>query len=372
VTDDRYDQTRLRAVQGAGRGLRWSLRSHPLAWWVTSIVVVVTAPAVALGAVRIQAADSDQRAVQLATVAAAVTGLTEAVEDEQDDFAKYIGQGRPPTPDALLLAQGQVSVTNLAANKVISLAKGIGAGYPAQVRSATAAVLTRLHGLAHLRKDATNTKAPALDIIEDYADLASPLLTLDDRLASGLADPTLSADFGALGALARAEDEEAQERAILDDALAANQYQPGDWAALSGANAQEQADLTYFDSEATVAQQQLFQRTVEGQQVNDAQGMLQEALNGGQNGFLPTAPPDHLFIDVSEDWSAEMATQLNRTRDVETGLLEQIQARSAALHAGAVRAVVDTLLEMAAIVLAVVAFAVAATRRRSRSGLAVG
>jgi hypothetical protein len=192
---------------------------------------------------------------------------------------------------------------------------------------------------------------------------ASELLTLDDRLSSGIADPLMSADLGALSALARAEDEGAQARAILNSVLAAGQYQPGDWAALSSANAQEQADLTYFDSVATIAQQQAYQLKVSGQQVNDAQGMLQEALNDGQNGFLPSAPADPLFGTVLEDWYQDMSDQLDLTRTVEAGLLGQAEARGTALHSGAMRALWDSLLEMAAAALAVVAFAVAVTRR---------
>jgi signal transduction histidine kinase len=349
-----------------------------VSWRLVALIAVPTITAISFGAVRIDEANNNavafQRVETLANLATAVTGLTEAVEDEQDDFAKYIGQGRPPTPDALLLAQGQVSVTNLAANKVISLAKGIGAGYPAQVQSATSAVLSRLDGLAQLRKDATGTKEPVLDIIEDYTNTTSQLLSLDNQLASGTADPTLSADVGALGALARAEDEEAQERSILDAALAAQQYQVGDLTELSSANAQAIADVADFDSEATVAQQQLLQSTVEGQQVNDAQGMLQDALDSGQNGVLPTAPPDHLFINVSEDWSSEMATQLNLTRDVETGLLEQIAARSTVLHSQATRTVLDTGIEVLAVLIVVLIITLIVARsmvrplRRLRTG----
>lgn len=375
MTDDQDDQIHIRVVlRRAGRGLRWSLRSHPLTWWTTSLVAAVTAAAIALGSIHIQAAAgssalSNQRADQPDSLIRAVAMLTLSLEDEQDAFATYIGAGRPIGPDGLLLAQGQVAVSNLDVNQVVSLASESGPALAPQQRAALAAILSRLQSLGVLRRDATTTLEPALDIIDEYAVTTSQLLNLDDQLASGTTDPALSADLGAFSALARAEDQGAQERAILDAAFAANQYQTGDWAALSSANAQELADLTLFDNVATTAQQQQLQTTVAGQQVNDAEGMLQDALDSGQNGILPAQPPDHLFVDVQTSWHQEMTFQLDQMRVVEISLLGQVGARTAALHSSAARAIVETLLEMAAVILTAVAFAVTLTRRRSRSAV---
>jgi hypothetical protein len=374
VTDDRDDQVHIRVVlERAGRGLRWSLRSHPLTWWVTSLVAGVTAAAIALGSIHIQAAASsalsNQRADQLDSLISAVATLTFSLEDEQDAMAIYIGEGRPIGPDGLLLAQGQLSVSNLDVIQVTSLARQVGPALAPRQRAALGATLSRLQDLSALRRDAIDSEVPALAIIDDYALVASQLLALDDQLAASTADPTLSADFAAFSALAGAEDQGAQQRAILDASLAANQYQVGDLAALSAVNAQEAADLTLFDNEATTAQQQTYQLTVAGQQVNDAEGMLQEALDSGQNGILPAQPPDHLFVNVQQSWHQEMTFQLDQMRVVETSLLGQAEARSAVLHSGAARAIAETLLEMAAAVLTVVAFAVTLTRRRSRSAV---
>jgi hypothetical protein len=368
VTDDRDDQVPVRAALGrALRGLRWSLRSHPLNWRVTSLVAAVTAAAIALGGLHIQAAAgssalSGQRADQPDSLISAVAMLTFSLEDEQDALAVYIGAGRPVGPDGLLLTQGQMSVSNLDANQVMSLARQSGPALAPPQQAALADILSRLQELGALRRDATSTQEPALDIIEDYADTTSSLLNLDDQLASGTTDPTLTADFGAFSALARAEDEGAQERAILDAALAANQYQVGDLAALSSAYAQETADLALFDNEATAAQQREFMTTVAGQQVSDAQEILQNVLDSGPDGILPGQPPDHLFPDVQTSWHQEMTFQLDQTRIVEASLLGQ----AAALHSSATRAIAETLLEMAAAILTVVAFAVTVTRRRSR------
>lgn len=337
-------------------------------------MAAVTAAAIALGSIHIQAAAgssalSNQRADQPDSLIRAVAMLTLSLEDEQDAFATYIGAGRPIGPDGLLLAQGQVAVSNLDVNQVVSLASESGPALAPQQRAALAAILSRLQSLGVLRRDATTTLEPALDIIDEYAVTTSQLLNLDDQLASGTTDPALSADLGAFSALARAEDQGAQERAILDAAFAANQYQTGDWAALSSANAQELADLTLFDNVATTAQQQQLQTTVAGQQVNDAEGMLQDALDSGQNGILPAQPPDHLFVDVQTSWHQEMTFQLDQMRVVEISLLGQVGARTAALHSSAARAIVETLLEMAAVILTAVAFAVTLTRRRSRSAV---
>jgi signal transduction histidine kinase len=349
-----------------------------VSWRLVALIAVPTITAISFGAVRIDEANNNaaafQRVQTLASLATGVFNLTNAIEDEQDDYAVYIGSGRPASQDALLLVQGQVSVTNLKANQVISLAGSVGAGYPAQVQSATAQVLSRLQNLASLRRVASSTKEPALTVIEDYTSVTSQLLALDDQLASGTADPTLSADVGALSALARAEDEDAQVRAILDAALSSNAYQINDVAALASANAQASADEADFNSEATVAQQQELQSTVQGNFVQDARGMLQEALDNGQTGTLPTAPPDRLFATPSLDWHEDMTNSLDDIRAVETSLLNQIVARSTVLHSQATRTVLDTGIEVLVVLIVVLIITLIVARsmvrplRRLRTG----
>ena len=370
MTDDRNRRIPA-ALRWAGRGIRLSLRSHPLTSSLALLVACVTAGAMAWGSVRIQGSDSgavsDQHVDSLVRLASAATNLAESMEDEADDFAVYIAQGRPDTLGALLISQGQAQITNQDANDVSAAARGIGAGYPAQVRAALVVVRSRLQDLTAFSQDAESTQTPALEIIQDYTGAISDILALDEQAASGTGDPTLGSDVRALSALAQAEDEAAQQRAILDAALTANQFQDGDQPALSGAFELEQADLSNFDSEATIAQQHDYQNRVSGPDVDNAGQMLQQALVGGPNAPLNvTNPPGSPFASALSSWHNDMTYTLGQMRAVEHDLLAATAARGQALHAQATDTALDTWLEMLGVVLAVVAFAVVVTRR-SRS-----
>ncbi len=82
------------------------------------------------------------RVEQLAVLGQQVTGLAQAMEDERDMTAAYIAAGRPDSRLAAL--RRQYAVTDARAAAVGSLARGVGAAYPAQTQSAATAVLARI------------------------------------------------------------------------------------------------------------------------------------------------------------------------------------------------------------------------------------
>jgi outer membrane murein-binding lipoprotein Lpp len=364
MTDDRDHHVRA-ALQRVGGGIRFSLRNHPLAGWMASLVVGVTVAAVVLGTIRLEGAQSsavsDQQAKQLASLASRVARLTDSLEDEQTDLAIYVASGRPTTKYALLFAQGVETVTTNLATQVVSLARQTGPGLAPQVRAA-------LDEIAALRADAIDTQTPALNVIEDYSQTISSLLAFDAQIASGSGDPVYIRDVSAFGALQRAEDAGAQERAILGAALASGQWQPGQWAALSAAQQQQQAALSEFDTEATVRQQQAYQNAVSGPEADNAVQMLQEALASGPDGGpAVTTPASSGFTEVAGvqgAWNQDMTFTVDQMRSAGQNLLSQIQARSQALHVQATRTILETWLEMAVVVIAVIGLAVGVTRRR--------
>jgi hypothetical protein len=309
---------------------------------------------------------SVQHARQLVSLAEAATTLGQALEDEQDDAAQYIGAGRPATQDGLLLVQGQVTVTDLKANVLINLAARSSPELAPQQRASLAAVLTRLRQLQPLRRDAAASQVPALNVIDAYAADVSGLFTSSVKVLSGSSDPVFARDARAFNAVQQAEQAAARERSVLDAVLSANQYQPGTFTALVTANTEEEADLTDFNREATSAQQRDFRARVSGQAVNDSDLILLEALNGGQSGAMPTPPPDHLFPTTAADWHNDMSIQVDDIRQVESDLLGQIEARARVLQGQATQAALQTWLEQAAVVAALLAFAVAMAWWHSR------
>jgi hypothetical protein len=377
MTDNRGHQIPA-ALRGAGRGIRTSLRSHPLTAWLAVLVASVTALAVVLGTIRIQGADSGaasgQQSQQLARLASAVTLVAQSMEDEQSAMATYIGQGRPVGQIALLFVQGQESVTNLTISQLASLARRSDSDLtPRQHLALNVALGPLRERLSLLRRDAVSSRAPALSIIEDYWATISDLLVFDAQIASGLNDPVFIRDVYTWSALQRAEDAGALQRAIVGAALAAGQWQDGEEQALSAAHAQEQAELADFNSQATVAQQQLYNKLVSGSYVDNANEMLQQELNSGPYGGLTVAvPPGSPFRTAQQAWNEDTGFTLDQMRMVEQRLLAAIPARDQALHAQAATTVVETWFEMAGAILIVVACAVGLTWRRSRSSRARG
>jgi hypothetical protein len=365
------------ALRGAGRGIRMSLRSHPLAAWLALLVATVTALAVAVGTVRIQGADSSaasgQQSAQLASLAGRVALVAYSLEDEEYDMAVYVAQARPPSHIALLFPQGQEQITNADANQLASLARQSDPGLTPQQRASLAVVLGRLDNVQVLRHDAVATQVPALAIIGDYSLSISNLLVFDAQIASGSNDPVFIREAYVWAALQRAEDAASQQWSILGAVLTAGHWQAGQEQALSAASAQERAELADFSSQATVAQSQLYNNAVAGQYVDNANVMLQQALASGPNGGLNVANPNgSVFATVQQSWRNDMGFTVDQMRAVEQRLLAAIPARSQALHAQAAATVLETWFEMAGAILIVVAIAVGLTWRRSRSSRARG
>lgn len=375
MTEPSRDNRIRAALRHAGRGVGFSFRSHPLRWWLASFVAAVTAATVGLGAIRIQGADSagvsDSHAKQLTSLAGAVTRLAFAIEDEQNDVAVYVGEGRPRLAQQasnLLLTQGQASVTQDLANQFFARVGRPGAEYPPQTRAALRAVLNRLSSLPALERTAVQGREQALAVINDYSFVISSLLAFDDQLASGSGDPVFVRDVSVFSALLRAEDAAVQEWSILDAALAAGRFQPGEAQRLSVALGQERAELAEFDSAATAGQRQMYARAVTGQQVEDADSMLAQASAARQQSLNVVNPPGSPFPNVQTAWNEEMGFTVDQMRQVDLSVLASATLRSQALQAQTAQSILETWIEMAVVILAVVALAVAITWwRRSRS-----
>src|SRR5215469_9221349 len=74
---------------------RWHLRNWRMRWRVLALVLVPTVAALILGTLRVQAASvtaaTASRTAQLGALGGAITTLAEAVEDERDLTAGFVG-----------------------------------------------------------------------------------------------------------------------------------------------------------------------------------------------------------------------------------------------------------------------------------------
>jgi signal transduction histidine kinase len=318
---------------------------------LVALVVIPTAAAIALGAVRIQtardtAADFAQ-VDQLAVLGSDVTTLTQAIEDERDLTAGYIAAHQSDAPGASALSQAilgelgrQYAVTGARLAAVERLAGQIGPAYPAVARTdlgfalSRVAALTGLRGLAH-------SQISALPMIADYTDVISAMLAFDDEIAVGSSNAQLAQTVSSLGSLAQVEDDASQQRAILYAVLLQRQFGLGGLQTLIGAQSDQDSSLATFETAAanlpayqppsgldsSLSEIQQFNDTVAGPALDAAQSIEQDALIDGENVGAPTGN--------AQDWYQDMSATLTDMRAVESDELASITAQAGSLQAGA-------------------------------------
>jgi signal transduction histidine kinase len=327
------------AAQRSGSRLalsNWRVRRRLIA-----LIAVPTIAAVIFGGLRISSAVSSalafKRVQQLAVLNSDVVRLAQSMEDERDLTAGFIAAGRPSGAlhDQLT---AQWSATNAAAQQVTGAASSIGPSYSDMIRQDLSAVLARISDLVQLRNSAVNGQVPTTAMIGDYTNSVATLLTFTSITGTGSSDSQLGNDVIVLTALARAEDQASEQRGTLYSALVAGQFPPGGLANLQSEEAQQAADQADFQSAASLAEQQAFQNSVSGTQVDQA--AFEESLaaaSGSGNGRLTIGVASPA---AARDWYQNMTFTVGKMRSVEQGLLGGIASRSQALQSSAIRSAV--------------------------------
>ena len=335
-----------------------------MSWRLIALIAIPTVTAMALGAVRIseaaRSAAADQRMENLAQLGNAVTKLSYAIEDERDVSVGYIARGRPSGSQATAALQKQYNLTIQRTATVRALSSGINASYPSQVRNDASAMLERLNDVPRFRFATQRTRIPALTLLADYSNVISDLFTLNDQIAQGSGDPTLANTVSALGSLSRAEDQASQQRGILYASLLSGQFAPGGSAALTSAEAQEAAELAEFQSAASIGEQQTYNNTVTGPDVDQAQTMELQAVANGANGAGVSVS------GTATDWYSDMSFTLGQMRTVEQGLVNSIIVQSRAQHASATRTVLQTGIIVLAVLIVVLMITIIVARSMVR------
>jgi hypothetical protein len=170
-------------------GSSLALRNWPVTWRLIALIAIPTLIGLYFGGLRVAAANSSasefSQVRQLALFGQQVTGLAQALEDERDLTAGYIGAGRLQAGLAQL--RGQYAVTDAWAVRVRRLSAGIGAGYPVQIQTRVDVVLARLADLAGIRGTAQGGDADALPLIIEYTASINNVLSFNDEIAQGSA-----------------------------------------------------------------------------------------------------------------------------------------------------------------------------------------
>ena len=324
----------------------WDLRNWRMRWRLLALVIIPTVTAIALGAVRVQAARDSAatfaRVGQLAALGSDMTALADAAEDERDLTAGYIASG--DSAAALAALTRQYAVTDDRVRAVQQLAKQVGPAFPSVAATDLTFALSRISALPDLRDLAHSQIAP-LPMISDYSGVIATLLAFDNEIGAGSSSAELAQSVSALVSLTQAEDAASQQRAILYAALLPGQFGLGGTDALAAAQSDQASALAGYQAAASklsaydpgtgfntaLTQAEQFNNIVAGPGVDDAQSVEQDALIAGGNGQQPSGG-----AQAAQAWYSSMSETLGDIRQVENDDLASVTAQASLLHQDAV------------------------------------
>ena len=348
-------QRRPSAADGRKPGSRRALKNWRVRSRLLLLVAIPTLAAVILGGIRIgssaQSALAYQRVAQLANLNGKVIGLVQALQNERQDTITFITLGNNGGRAAALssngrlelqiLANGDYAVSSRLASQVKSQLGAINDGYSELTQQDAHAAAAAIDGLGPLRTAATRSQLPALVVIQEYTDKINSLLALAGQVAGGSSDATLADAVRAAGQVSAMKEEASEQQALITAAqsssligLSSTGFAPGIQAAITAAEAEQQANEAAFNGTATASQRQLFNSTLSAPTVAGAQAQVQQALS-----LARTATPGALDPVIANAESA-LYDVASGMRSVEAQLVNSVIARSTALHNSAITAVI--------------------------------
>jgi signal transduction histidine kinase len=324
----------------ARRGRKLALRNWRVRSRLIALIAIPTMAAIVLGGLRtvtsLSSAAEYERVRASAELAAELSELAHELEEERDLSARFVAQGRGSAAQAKL--EEQYDAVDRAADDVgdrvdLILGGGQADDFGDRGRAELVQVRNRIDELKSMRETATKTQLPAQPTIAMYSRTLDNLLALHDEIVQGVTDQGLAGSANAFGALARAKERASAERAILAVALAERRFTSEGLDAFAAARAERDSELTTFQSEATVAERQLFDDTVSSQKKDRAESMRLRAL------VLANEQAPLLRVDVSRSGAGDQASwfdaasdTVDRMREVEKRIADTVIARSRALQ----------------------------------------
>jgi signal transduction histidine kinase len=329
-----------------------SLQDLSVSFRLIAVIVLALLMGLIFGGLRVAdavgSADQFGRVTQLAKLGEQGAVVVQDLQNERDETAAVIGGALPAVLTPLYSATGAAVATfNAQAGE-------IGGGFPANIRSSVATVVTDLRNLTSVRTLARN-EGNATAVITDYAQPVNDIDSLNSQIAQGVSDPALTNDVRALDSLSLAKEEVTDQRALLLNALTQRFYSIGVEEAINTAASQEQLDETAFQSAATPSQQAAFTAVLGSSQVSDATNI--------ENFMVSDSDPftDIVNLGISpgkapSTWYSLMSDKNGQIQGVGLGIAGNVVARAASLQSGARQsAVVAAALTLAVLLLVFVA-----------------
>ena len=346
---------------GERQALRpWQVRNWRVRWRVLALVLIPTIAAVAFGGARIQAARDTSAAAgrtgQLGTLGTNLTALVESLEDERDFTAGYVAAKLSGNlgQEQLLLGklQAQEGVTNGRTSVVLAGIGHVGSAIPAAATEDLGNIRSSLDAITELRVLAGTlpgsnvpSQMSALPLITRYSNLIATLLEFDNDIAAGSSNAQLAQTVTSFAALAQAQEDASQQRALVFSALQAGAFETGALSATTSAQSSQQSVTATYQKvsanlpsyvpgtglTANLTQSQQFGNIVTGAQDDLATQAENDAIQAATLG----EPLGQVGASPAETWFTNQTFTLGQMRQVEQDELSSIAVQTAATQAGA-------------------------------------
>jgi signal transduction histidine kinase len=397
------------------RRLDLGLTDWPVARRLFAVIVAALLMGLVFGGLRVADAENSasqfSKTEQLAKLGARLTGVVNDLQSERDaTLVTFLGGQASPALGTLQAATRSDLVP--VREELAAILQG---GFPATVAASartvnSAVTAASVNDLQQLTSTASDPSA----VFADYSAVIGYVLALQQQVALGVTDASLTSNVQTLNSLALAKDEVSQEEALLDEVLTneavAYNLTPGvlDFnteTSLRVAYEDELTDVAAFQGTATQAESALFDAELGPQAQREASETMTDNLEAGifadASGNPPTAAngitplvvvgtsgiPLHQVIanqvgvpgistqgELMAAWDAGMGAKLSALQDTENLVAGNIVSRATQLQQSAQQSALTYLVITVAVLLIVMLAALLVARslvlplRRLRAG----
>jgi len=209
------------------RQLNLTLTDWPVARRLFAVIVAALLMGLVFGALRVADAENSasqfSRTQQLANLGVQLTGVVNDLQDERDaTLVNFLGGG-----NGSALATLQAKTRSDLGPVRQELGSIVGGGFPATVQSDASTVNNAVSAASVMDlQQLTSTASDPTAVFDDYAAVIGNMITLQQQVALGVTDSSLTSDVQSLNSLSLAKDDVAQEQALFDEALTWDKSQP--------------------------------------------------------------------------------------------------------------------------------------------------
>ncbi|GDY30205.1 sensor histidine kinase [Gandjariella thermophila] len=303
---------------------RWRLRNWRLRTKVLAVLMIPTVAALFLGGLRVRTDLGDAAALaklnKQVELQATVADVVQQLQRERDLTVRFVAANH--TGDQTVLDRQRKRV-NDSVDALQSKVNDLGGQISPDAADAFRRTTDQLTRLSSLRQAVQSTQYPADAALRAYTDSIQSLLDLADQTVTSISQPDLSRLQLATNAIARAKEQDSRRRALLLEVFQSGQITPTQQRDVLAADAELAAAVNDFRKEATPAQQRIYDDTVTGLIVDQANNMEEAALARATQRQPVTGPG----LDADR-WDIASTLTVNLTDQVERSLLDQLQSRT--------------------------------------------